>query len=231
MASSQSVQGIVDSCGLFSAMDASGRARLAAMGHARRFKSGQQIIRQGDACPGVFVVGTGLVRIYKFSPAGKEHILHLAGAGNTFLEVAAILGKDCPAFAEALEPSECVLLPLRPFMLALQEQPAFARQLLGGMAQRVVHFVNLLEDVVLRDALSRVASHLLESAGPEGRRVRVPGLKKHLASHLNLTSETLSRCLRRLLDEKLIAAPNSATLELLDIGALREAAQGMYPKL
>lgn len=222
---------ILARCGILRRVTGPSRQRLLQMAQVRTFERSQQIIRQGDACPGVYVVGSGMVRIYKLSPAGKDHVLHLATAGETFLEVASILGMDCPAFAEAIEPAECVLLPNAAFRAALDEDHALCQQLLAGMALRVRQFVGLLEDIVLRDALSRVAKYLLEKSSDKQQTITLPSLKKHLASHLNLTSETLSRCLRQLLDGGLIEAGEGQAIRIADRDALGEAAEGMYPRI
>lgn len=222
---------ILDHCGIFRRVVGPSRQRLLAMAQVRQFDRGQQIIRQGEACPGVYVIGSGMIRIYKLSPNGKEHVLHLATTGETFLEVASILDMDCPAFAEAIEPAECVLLPNAPFRAALDQDHALCQQLLAGMALRVRQFVGLLEDIVLRDALSRVAKYLLEKSSDDDATITLPSLKKHLASHLNLTSETLSRCLRQLLDGGIIESSESQAIRIVDRPALEEAAEGMYPRI
>ena len=53
------------------------------------------VFRENDACPGVFVVGQGLVRVFKTGAGGKEQVLHMVGPGETFAEVAAIGGFNC----------------------------------------------------------------------------------------------------------------------------------------
>jgi len=50
-----------------------------------------------------------------------------------------------------------------------------------------------------------------------------------VASHLNLTSETFSRTVRRLVDGGLIAELESSRVRLLDREALRKVAEGMFP--
>lgn len=222
---------ILQHCGIFRRVVGASRQRLLAMAQVKQFDRGHQIIRQGEACPGVFVIGSGMVRIYKLSPNGKEHVLHLATTGETFLEVASILDMDCPAFAEAIEPAECVLLPNAAFRAALNEDHALCQQLLAGMALRVRQFVGLLEDIVLRDALSRVAKYLLERSSDDDPTITLPSLKKHLASYLNLTSETLSRCLRQLLDAGIIESNEIQAIRIIDRPALEEAAEGMYPRI
>ncbi len=225
---SQDNQTILASCRFFSAVQGQSRERLLAMAMTRRFERGQVIFRTGDRCPGVYIVGSGLVRVFKSSPAGKEHVLHLVGPGGTFAEVAAIGGFDCPASAESLEDTVCLLLPREPFAAALRDDHALCLQLMGSMAGWVKHLVALLEDIALRDAVSRVARYLLGAADPDDGTVQLPSLKKHLASHLNLTSETLSRTLRRLSDDELIEVDDMGIV-VADREGLGQVAEGEFP--
>lgn len=52
----------------------------------------------------------------------------------------------------------------------------------------------------------------------------------YIASHLNLTSETLSRTPRQLRDDKLITETQNG-LVIEDVKGLRRIAEGFYPKL
>ncbi len=240
---------VLQACGLFGQVGPRGFQRLAAMARLCRFGKGDLIFRQGQPCPGVYVVGTGLVRIFKTGPGGKEHVLHLIGPGQTFAEAAAIGGFDLPASAQAVQDSACVLLPLETFRRALDEEPEVCRGMLLGMSLWVKHLVDLMEDVVLRDAAGRLASFLLESsltaADPESantrkrksgqaedrRLVDLPARKRHLASHLNLTSETFSRTLRRLVEAGLVDEVGPTRLRILDPRRLRQVADGLFPEL
>jgi CRP/FNR family transcriptional regulator len=218
---------MLSACRFFGAVKGKGRERLLSMGIVRRYPRGTLIFRTGEECPGVFIVGSGLVRVFKTSLAGREHVLHLVPPGGTFAEVAAIGGFPCPAFAEALEDCVCLLLPQTPFARALREDHELCLQLMASMAGWVKHLVDLLEDIALRDAIGRVARYLLSAADASGA-IKLPSLKRHLASHLNLTSETLSRTLRRLIDMDLIQEDEHG-LVVKDKSALNDAAEGEYP--
>jgi CRP-like cAMP-binding protein len=222
---------IINACGFLSQVDPQGRARLLAMASYHQFPKGKTIFRQDDPCPGVYIVGNGRVRIYKVGPSGKEHVLHLAGPGQTFAEVAAIGGFDCPAYAEAIEPTDCVLLPSGPFKRELEEHHELCLQIIGGLTSWVRQLVGLMEDIVLRDATSRVARYLLNTLGTREASVKLPSLKKHLASHLNLTSETLSRSLRRLEEAGLIERTSDGRLRIADFDGLEDVSIGESPRI
>ena len=213
-------ESILRASGFFAGVSAPTMERLLRMAVTKRYARGTMIFRDGEECPGVFVLGEGLVRVYKISPGGREHVLHLVGPGETFAEVATIGGFNCPAFAEALEDTACTLLPAGPFGRALREDHALCLELMASMAMWVKRLVAQVEDIALRDAAGRLARYLLGLVDVSGR-VQLPSLKKHLASHLNLTSETLSRTLRRLAEAGLIADEGEG-LVVKDRGGLEE---------
>jgi len=223
------VADILHECKLFSDVPPSSFTRLATIARICRFRKGQSIFREGDACPGVYVIGSGSVRVFKSAAGGKEHVLHIVGPGQTFAEVAAIGRFNCPASAEAVAQTVCALLPLDRFHQALETDHALCRGMMSGMALWVRHLINLMEDVVLRDAAGRLARFLLESMQDADGMVQLPGLKRHVASHLNFTSETFSRTLRRLVEAGLIAQDDSNRVQVLDPQKLRQVAAGLFP--
>jgi CRP/FNR family transcriptional regulator, dissimilatory nitrate respiration regulator len=117
-----------------------------------RFAKREVVFTQGSDCPGVYCVGSGLVRVYKLAPTGKEHVLHFAQPGETFGEIAAVGNFPAPAHAEAAEDTVCVLLPAARFRELVAAHHQLCRELLGGLAQWVRRLVGLMEDLVLRDA-------------------------------------------------------------------------------
>jgi len=215
-------------CRVFEHLSAESLALLAP--HARRvdFDRRQPIFAQGDECPGLYAVLRGVVRVFKVSADGKDHVLHFAEPGSTFAEVAAIAGFPLPAHAEALEDCQCLLLPAGPLRALLLQDHALCRELLVGLSRWVRQLVGHLEDIALRDAAGRLARYLVGQRPTAGNRLRLRMPKHELASHLNLTSETLSRTLRRFADAGLIAVDDES-IELLRTDALQQVAQGLLP--
>ena len=223
---SLNVAEILQSCRLFAEVEGKSFQRLATIARIVKFAKGQRIFLDGQPCPGVFVVGSGLVRVYKTAPSGKEHVLHMVGPGMSFAEVAAIGGFDVPASAEAVTAATCVLLPLEPFRKAMQEDHSLCLGMMTGLAFWVKHLVGLMEDVVLRDAAGRLARYLLNSPTADDGAIELPTLKRHVASHLNLTSETFSRSLRRLIDSGAIAEGEGSRIRFVDRKRLEAIAAG-----
>ena len=96
-------------------------------------------------------------------PSGKEHVLHMVAPGQTFAEVAAIGNFACPAHAEAVEPTRCVLIPVDRFREQMASDHQLCLEMMTGMSFWVRRLISLMEDLVLRDALGRTARFLLES--------------------------------------------------------------------
>jgi CRP/FNR family transcriptional regulator, dissimilatory nitrate respiration regulator len=225
---------VLHNCELFSAVEPAGFRRLATIARLCHFRKGQVVFRENEPCPGVYVVGQGLVRVFKTGAGGKEHVLHMVGPGGSFAEIAAIGGFLLPASAEAIKKSTCVLLPLERFRKSLAEDHALCLGMMTSMTVWVRRLVTLMEDITLRDAAGRLARFLLELSESKplaDGSVKLPGLKRHVASHLNLTSETFSRTLRRLVEAGLIAEVDNVRVRLLQPKKLRQVADGLFPKL
>jgi CRP/FNR family transcriptional regulator len=221
---------IIRKCFLFRNLTDEEVARLADLSRLVNFQKNTLILQQGERVPGLYCVGSGVIRVYKLAPNGKEHILHFAEPGLTFAE-AAVLGKFAsPAFAEAVEDTTCALLPTEQLHQLLQNEHAFCLKFVEGISLWVRKLVGLLEDIVLRDATGRVAGFLLRSAPAQAEQsFPLPVMKKDLASHLNLTSETLSRTLRRLTEIELIEMPTPGQVRIKNRQALEEIAEGLLP--
>jgi CRP/FNR family transcriptional regulator, dissimilatory nitrate respiration regulator len=228
---SETLEDILSRCQLFVQVDPERRRRLAGISRIRKFAKGTHIFHEGDACPGVYIVGSGMVRVFKTGPGGKEHVLHMVGPGQTFAEVAAVGGFACPASAESVAATTTALIPYEPFRKAMAEDHQLCLEMMTGMCFWVRHLVSLMEDIVLRDATGRVARFLLDVETDAEGAIKLPGLKRHIASHLNLTSETFSRTLSRLIEAGLVVEMDSNRVQLRDRRRLEAASEGLFPQI
>ena len=216
---------ILQACPLFAEVGEAGFRRLFAVARLEKYRKVQVIFREGQPCPGMFIVGSGLVRVFKRGAQGQEKILHLVGPGETFAEVAALGNFPSPACAEAVSSTTCALLPLESLQKLIAEDHELCRQMLVGLCVWVRRLVDLVEDLTLRDATGRVARYLLQRLDRQQGTVRLPVLQRHLAAQLDLTSETLSRTLRRLETQGIIRQAVRGQFHILDAQALAHLAE------
>lgn len=182
---------------------------LAAATSERRYDRGQIIFLEGEPCAGLHIVAAGAVKIFKLSGQGREQILHRAGPGETFNDVAALDGGPNPASAAALTEAS-VLVICRPDIQRLaQSYPTLAWALIESIARRTRHLVAMVEDLALRSVKERLARLLLAeaartaTAGAINRDQMVT--QAEMAARLGTVREMIGRGLRDLADDGAIS--------------------------
>jgi len=154
---------------------------------------------QGDPATGFYTLLSGLVRVYKASPDGKEYTLHIIRPGQMFAE-AAIFGSEVfPANSMALEESVVAFFPKDSFINLIAESPQISLKMISALSGFVHDFNQQIEDLSLKEISARLASYLLRKAKDSGSEILVlETSKSELANSLGTISETLSRNFRKL---------------------------------
>lgn len=179
---------------------------IASIAHEKSFQRGETIFFEGDDGVGFYMVGEGKVKIYKVSPSGKEHILHIFGSGEPFGEVPVFHGQPFPATAEALMKTKTLFFPRESFVRMVEAHPSIALSMLAVLSMRLRRFAAQIENLSLKEVPARLAGYLLYlSQEQHGRdEVELDISKGQLASLLGTIPETLSRIFARMSDEGLI---------------------------
>ncbi len=221
------ITGFLATVPLFSGLTPAQYDELAMIATAQTVKKGQPIFAEGDPGNGFYVVGSGLVKIYKLSLEGKEQILHLFGPGEPFAEAAVFTGSSFPAHAMALEESRVFFFPRQAFIELIRQNPDLAMNMMAALSMRLKKFAHLIEDLSLKEVPGRLAAHLLFLSGQQGDAdtVALPVSKTQLASLLGTIPETLSRMLAKLAKQGYIAT-SGPRITLLDRDGLSDLAGG-----
>ena len=77
---------------LFSYLSASDLTRLAGIADQQRYRKGETIFSEGGEAGYFLVLLKGQVKIFKLAPDGREQILRVVRAGESFGEAAALAG-------------------------------------------------------------------------------------------------------------------------------------------
>jgi CRP/FNR family transcriptional regulator len=92
--------------------------------------------------------------------------------------------------------------------------------MLGSMSSHLRVLVGMLDDLTLKDVETRLLNWLVKhSHTAAGGVIQLSGTKRVLAAELGTSSETLSRTLARLRDQKTITV-GARTITVLDASAL-----------
>ncbi len=208
---------VIASSALFRGIDEKQLPALAEIAESRSFRKGEVIFFEADPCIGFYLVVEGKVKIYKLSPAGKEHILHIFTNGEPFGEVPVFHGQPFPANAMALSDIELLFFPRASFVRLVEKNPSLALNMLGLLSLRLRAFVRQIENLSLKELPSRLAQYLLYLSEEQNNRqfVELEISKGQLASLLGTIPETLSRVFAKLNDRQLIRV-SGKTIHILD---------------
>ncbi len=170
---------------------------LARQATRRTFEANEMIAFEGELSSGMWIIERGHVKIFKISLEGREHILHLAGPGESFNDIPALDGGPNPANAAALTQVTAWMLASANLDALLNAHPQMARAVVDGLARRIRALVQQIEDLALCSVPSRLARFLLNAASDESLE-QVGVTRVVIAAHLATTPETISRALRAL---------------------------------
>jgi CRP-like cAMP-binding protein len=162
----------------------------------KRYKKGAVIYAEGEASPGLYLVESGTVRIYKGSADGREQDLHRVGAGQSFNDAAALDGASTVATAEAREPAVVQLVPRDALRDLILRHPEIGLSVSHVLAERVRELSALVGELSLQHVVSRLAAFVLRSA--DARSVVVLPTRQDLAGQIGTVREVAARGLRRL---------------------------------
>ncbi len=180
----------------------------------------QVLLDIGHKVPGIGLVMDGAVKL-SVGRANAKRVYRVAGAGESFLEAPTIARSSSPFEVRAIKQSVVLALPTKEIEAALKRCPRFAIDLIAVLAERTMSALEDLHATTL-PIEGRVARYLLSIAKTQTRRrghVVIPLPKVVLAARLGMKKESLSRALRSLSDDGLIAVEGRRII-LLDRAAL-----------
>ena len=153
---------------LFATLPDDDLRRVADLAVSRRFAKKEAVFREGDRADGFFIVASGKVKVFKLSGEGKEQILHVLEAGQTFAEAVIFEGGEYPAHAETLTDTELFFLPKRPFVDLLERHPNVAIRMLASLSRWLKRMTDLVESLSLKDVETRLVFYLSEELKARG---------------------------------------------------------------
>lgn len=180
--------------------------------HAKRheYPRGATIFMQGDMVNGLYWLEAGWLKAVKQSAAGREQILRFLEPLQTVYEVGALIDQPAPITLVVLEDAAVWVIPQEIISRLLRENGAFAQHVIGVLASRMQHLVNLVEDLSLRPVIGRLAQLILESATGDVLHRPRWYTQAELAARLGTVPDVVQRTLRGLEADGLIRVGRTA---------------------
>ncbi len=211
-------------CQLFVGLPSADLAGIADLAVVKTLAKGDYLFHEGEPSHGFYVVQKGAINVHRVNASGKEQVIHVFRAGESFAEAALATERGYPADARAVEPSQVLLIQKSGFVALLRKQPELALRMLGSMSGHLRVLVGQLEDLTLKDVETRLANWLVkrcpDPASTAPHVVELKGTKRVLAAELGTVSETFSRTLASFRERKLVAVKGGA-ITVLNPSALR----------
>ena len=205
------------------------RQRIAEVARIKPYDRGSLIFAEGDPSDAFMVIVSGRVKVFKATPAGKEIILEIFGAGDPLGAVAVYEGAPFFASALALEPSEILRIEQTAFFRLLEQDPALVRGLLSGLTIRLAELTRRLAELSGARVEARFARLFLKLSEQIGKADRggvfipMPLSRQELADLTGTTIETAIRIMSRWQKEGVLHTEKDGFV-IIDRGALDEAA-------
>jgi CRP/FNR family transcriptional regulator len=193
------------------------RGAVIKAGHEKSLSRGEILFHEGEASEAMFAVMSGQIKLVRYSPKGRELLIHLANPGQTFAEAALFGGATYPATAEAIQTSTLWCLPRTALLELLGSSPDLGVAMLGSISLWTRKVVSKLELHTQRRVEERLAIYLLSRAGPlelePGHRIELSEPRNLIAAQCGTAPEVLSRTFRRLEEDGVLeAAPRHVTI-------------------
>ena len=206
-------------------LDEPTRSQFLARARRRQFETGELITREDESCAGLFVTVSGLVKVFKTSINGREQVLRYAPPGSSFNEVTVLDGGPNPTSAQAMAPTEVLVISHDLMLELIESDPRVARTVIDSLTGLYRHLMELVEDLSFRHVSERVARVLLQSVVPHAgvgagldtsRRLT----QNEIAEITGSTREVVGRALRMLEESGAIRLERGA-ITIVDVDKLQ----------
>lgn len=181
---------------MLASLDDESLARVGLATVARRYDRGEVIEVEGGRGGSLRLVHTGLVKLASTAPDGREQVLRLVPAGQTFNLIAALDGQPNAATATALDSSIIYSIGRSTITGLIAERPAVAHAALLALAATSREVIALAKDLALYHVSERVARLLLDQERCSCERCRHHYLtQQEMAAIVGTAREMVGRAL------------------------------------
>ena len=167
----------------------------------RKFKKNEVILYEEDTNKFMYAILEGKVKILQTTEDGREIIMAMHQAGDSFGEISLIDGKTATASVVATADALIAIVPKRDFYSLLDSSPKFLDSLLQMLCSRIRENVEKIQLLNFNNAAHRVKMLLIKLStthgqeSQEGMSLTMKLTHQDIANMTGLTRETVTRAL------------------------------------
>ena len=209
----------------FASLPDSIQSEIASKLSPRHYDAGQVIYMEGDPANYVHFLQSGWIKAVRISPEGREQAMLFLKPTEVFGDIAVMTGTPYPCTVIALEPADVWVIQKEDLHELIARYPELARIIIQRLGERVLHYIDLVEDLALRSVESRLANTLLKHVEHTGEQLIVPRRSwatfDEMAVRLGTVRDVLSRALHAFEQEGLLRVERQ-NIVILDLERLAE---------
>lgn len=189
----------LQSCRYFVGVGLAVLHQLAHETHLRRYEPGEVLFWEGAECAGLHIIRQGSVKLFKISPQGRQMVVRVFDAGESFNEAPVFDEGANPVNAAAVTVCEVWLTDCAAIRAAIVQYPEMAQPIILNLTANLRMLVGLVEELSFYQVTNRLAR--LISQLPEGLLLGEGDLRltqDEIAARLGTVREVVGRSLKEL---------------------------------
>ena len=173
-----------------------------------RLKKGDNILEEGHAASGVYLVRSGTAKLYKVGFTGKEQIIRFSKKGDLLGYRSILSGEAFGATATAIEDMELEFIPERFFLKMLEENPKMSFEMLKMISKQLgdaADTITILAQKTVRERLAEVFIMLENTLGTDKEGfIRISLTREEMANLIGTATESAIRLISEFKQDRLI---------------------------
>ncbi|MHB8126396.1 MAG: Crp/Fnr family transcriptional regulator [Desulfitobacteriaceae bacterium] len=177
----------------------------------RIFPKGSTLFVEGQESDGLYIIITGLIKVFILSKDGREKTFAILGEGDIIGEMTLFGCAIRSATLQTMEQTTIMVIKREDFKRVLTEIPYLAQRIIELLSNRLRQANHQIEDLVFLNSRSRVINNLVQLARDRGKMVAAGNIQitfrlthAELASLMGVSRETVTKVLSELQDSRLI---------------------------
>jgi CRP-like cAMP-binding protein len=212
---SESIEGLNVGAHFLDRLSAEQTAQVQAAGRTVSVRRGEMVFNQGEHHDGIFIIGSGQVRVYYSAPSGREITLAYWTPGH-FIGGPDIYGGGIHMWSGvAIEDCEITALSGANLQKLLVQMPAFALALIDGLIAKGKCYSSMAQILGTRSVIERLAQYLLNLSElygvSDGDTIVINRKVTHdqIAAMVGSTRQWVTMMLKRFQTKRIIAIEDS----------------------